>query len=300
MTVITKELLQALDTNIRVTWQKRFESAPTADIWKKIAMPVNSKGSSEKYAWLGTVPGLREFKSERIPGTLSSFGYEIDNKKWESTLDVDRDLIEDDQTGQIMLAISGLATKAAKHYTILTSKAFDLGFETPIYDGQNFFDADHEGGSNFLGNEKALTADNLEAAEKLLNFQADDRGELLGYMGTALIVGPELRAKAERLINSKFIEVNGAALENPNYKRYELVVLPHLGTSKKWAVADLSEGLLPFVVQIRVPITGPIAKTDLNSDRAFDKDIFTWGTRARHNVGYGNHQLIVGADEDAA
>jgi phage major head subunit gpT-like protein len=61
-----------------------------------------------------------------------------------------------------------------------------------------------------------------------------------------------------------------------------------------WALADLNEGLLPFVMQIRTAIT-LVAKTDLNSDRAFDKDIFTWGTRARHNAGYGNHQLIVGA-----
>lgn len=51
---------------------------------------------------------------------------------------------------------------------------------------------------------------------------------------------------------------------------------------------------MPFVLQIRVAIS-LIAKTDINSDRAFDKDIFTWGTRARHNAGYGNHQLIVGA-----
>ncbi|VXC39030.1 Mu-like prophage major head subunit gpT family protein [Plantibacter sp. T3] len=46
--------------------------------------------------------------------------------------------------------------------------------------------------------------------------------------------------------------------------------------------------------RIRVAIK-LLAKTDINSDRAFDKDIFSWGTRARHNVGYGNHQLIVGA-----
>ncbi|KUM39011.1 Mu-like prophage major head subunit gpT family protein [Arthrobacter sp. EpRS71] len=295
MSVITRELLQALDTNIRVTWQKRFEGAPNTDVWKKIAMPVNSKSISEKYSFLGTVPGLREFKSERIPGTLSGFNYEITNKKWESTLDVDRDVIEDDNTGQIMLAITGLATKAAKHYTQLTAKAFELGFSTPIYDGQNFFDADHTTGSNYLGTGQALTHDNLDAAELLLNGQTDDRGELLGYEGTALIVGPALKATAKKLVNSRQIVVDGVALDNPHYQAYEVVVLPHLSkTYKGWALADLSEGILPFIMQIRVAIT-LLAKTDINSDRAFDKDIFTWGTRARHNVGFGNHQTIVGA-----
>lgn len=294
MSVITRELLEALDTNIRVTWQKRFEGAPNAELYKKIAMPINSKSLSEKYSFLGTVPGLREFKSERIPGTLSGFNYEITNKKWESTLDVDRDVIEDDNTGQIMLAVTGLATKAAKHYTILTAKAFELAASTAIYDGQNFFDADHTTGSNYLGTAKSLDATNVAAAELLLNKQTDDRGEYLGYQGTAIICGPELAAAAHKLVNSKTIADGGIAVDNPNYQRYEVIVLPHLGTNKTWAVADLSEGLLPFIVQIRVAIT-LVAKTDLNSDRAFDKDIFTWGTRARHNVGYGNHQLIVGA-----
>ena len=295
MTVITQEFLKALNTNINVTWQNRYSTAPNADLWKKIAMPVNSKSLSEKYAWLGNVAGLREFKSERIPGTLSNFSYEVTNKKWESTLDVDRDAIEDDQTGQIMIAVNTLATKAGKHYTRLITTAFDQGFSTPIFDGENFFDADHKGGSNYLGTGKDLTVANLDSAELLLAAMEDDRGEVLGYQGTALIVGPALSAAANKLVKSKTIVEGGAAVDNPYYGRYEVIVLPHLGAaSKKWAVANLSEGLLPFIMQIRVAIT-LVSKTDLNSDRAFDKDIFTWGTRARHNAGYGNHQLIVGA-----
>lgn len=295
MTVITKELLQALNDNINVTWQKRYKDAPNADLWKEIAMPVSSKSSSEKYAWLGSVPGLREFKSERIPGTLSQFDYEITNKKFESTLDVDRDAIEDDHTGQIMIAVNTLASKAAKHYTKLVTTAFDQGFTTPVFDGQNFFDTDHAGGSNYLGTSKNLTGANLDAAEDLLAAMADDRGEVLGYSGTHLIVGPALRSTAEKLMNSSLINDGGVAVDNPYKGRYKVVVLPHLGaTSKKWAVADLHEGLMPFILQIRVAIS-LVSKTDLNSDRAFDKDIFTWGTRARHNAGYGNHQLIVGA-----
>jgi phage major head subunit gpT-like protein len=294
--VVTRELLQALNVNINVTWQDRYKNATNADLWKKIAMPINSKHQTEQYAWLGTVPSLREFKSERIPGTLSKFSYSIDNKKWESTLDVDRDAIEDDLTGQIMLAVNGLATKAGQHYSRLTAAAFDAGFSTNAFDGQYFFDTDHVGGSNFLGTGMALNSANVQTAELLLNTQKDDRGDYLGYVGSAIICGPQLAATANKLVNSRTILDDSGTIpvDNPNYHRYEVVVLPYLGTSKNWAVADLNEGILPFVLQIRVPIT-LVSKTDLNSDRAFDKDIFTWGTRARHNAGYGNHQLIVGA-----
>lgn len=289
--VITNDVLQGLDTTINVAWQKRFKETATADLWKKIAMPVNSKNASEHYAWLGAVPGLREFKSERIPGTLSNFAYEVTNKKWESTLDVDRDVIEDDRTGQITLAVNSLATKAAKHYTNLVAAAFTSSASTTIFDGQNFFDADHTTGSNYLGTGQDLTATNVQGAERLLNLQKDDRGEYLGYTGTHIICGPELAATAEKLVKQRTL---ASGEDNTYYGRYEVVVLPNLGSSKLWAIADLNEGIMPYVLQVRTPIT-LVSKTDLNSDRAFDKDIFTWGTRARHNAGFGNHQLIVGA-----
>lgn len=289
--IITKEVLQGLETNINVTWQKRFKAAKWADLWKQIAMQVNSKNASEKYAWLGAVPGLREFKDERRPGSLTGYSYEISNLKFESTLDVDRDHIEDDRTGEIMLAVNTLATKAAQHYTRLVCDVFKLGFSTAIFDGQNFFSASHALGSNYNGTGKDLNGTNADAAELLLAGQVDDKGEPLGYRGTHLIYGPYNRAAAHALVNVPTL-TGGAA--NPYYKRYELVELPYLAlTDKQWAVADLSQGLMPFILQIRTAIT-LVSKTDLNSDRAFDKDVFTWGTRARHNAGFGNHQLIVG------
>jgi phage major head subunit gpT-like protein len=297
MTVITKEVLQGLDNNINVTWKKRFESAPKRDDWKQIADQVNSTNSSEKYAWLGAVPGLREFKSERIPGTLSSFGYEITNKKFESTLDVDRDTIEDDHTGQILRAVNALSTKAAQAYTKLVTAAFQLAFTTPVFDGNNFFDTTHvvngqSTGSNYLGTAKDITGANTDAMELLLAGQSDDKGDPLGYQGTHLLVGPYNYAAANALVG---VPTLASGASNPYYQRYQIVKLPYLGVSeKRWALADLEEGELPFILQIRTAIT-LVAKTDLNSDRAFDKDIFTWGTRARHNAGFGNHQLAVGA-----
>ncbi|MEV0360085.1 Mu-like prophage major head subunit gpT family protein [Nocardia sp. NPDC050697] len=295
MTVISNDILQGLDNTINVAWQNRFKDTPTADLWKQIAQPVNSQHASENYAWLGAVPGLREFKSERVPGTLSGYSYSITNKKYESTLDVDRDIIEDDNTGQIMQAVNTLATKAAKAYTKGVTAAFLAGFSTAIFDGSNFFDAGHSLGSNYEGTSKDITGANVDAMELKLAGQKDDRGDYLGYSGTHLIVGPALKAAALNFVNARTIVSGGAAVDNPYYKRYEVVVLPDLGiTDKHWALADLNEGLLPFVVQIRTAIT-LVSKTDLNSDRAFDKDIFTWGTRARHAFGYGNHQLIVGA-----
>ena len=194
-----------------------------------------------------------------------------------------------------MMAVNTLATKAGQAYSKLVTAAFSAGFTTPIYDGENFFDADHATGSNYLGTAKDINATNVDAAELLLAGQNDDRGDPLGYSGTHLIVGPALKAQALNFVNSRTIVSGGAAVDNPYYKRYEVIVLPYLGvTNKQWALADLSQGLMPFIMQIRVAIT-LVPKTDLNSDRAFDKDIFTWGTRARHNAGYGNHQLIVGA-----
>ncbi len=291
MTVLTKEVLQGLETNINVTWQKRYQSAVNSEIWKSIAMPINSKNAVENYAWLGAVPGLREFRDERVPGSLSGFSYSISNKKWESTLAVDRDLIEDDRTGEIMMAVNSLATKAAQHYSKLVCATFKLGFSTAIFDGANFFSASHSVGgtteSNYLGTAQALDGTHADSAELLLAAQTDDKGDPLGYRGTHLIVGPYNRAAANALVNVPTLS-GGAA--NPYFKRYEIVELPYLAvTDKQWAIADLTQGLLPFVMQIRVPIN-LVSKNDLNSDHAFDKQWQRWNIYNRHNANWNCRQ----------
>ena len=64
-----------------------------------IAREVSSSTRSNDYRWLGKLKGMREWIGERELNNLSEFGYQITNKPFENTVEVDADDFEDDQIG---------------------------------------------------------------------------------------------------------------------------------------------------------------------------------------------------------
>jgi len=81
---------------------------------------------------------------------LGNESYSIENLKYESTLEVDRDEVADDQTGQIRIRIAELAERAASHKDFLLSQLLingeTAGFNS--YDGVSFFNDAHVSGSS--------------------------------------------------------------------------------------------------------------------------------------------------------
>ncbi|NLT24762.1 MAG: hypothetical protein GXX82_17090 [Syntrophorhabdus sp.] len=109
-----------------------------------VAMRVPSTGRSVDYKWLGTFPNMHEWLGDRVIKDLSGFHYELLNKAYESTIEVDRDDIMDDQIGVYTPMIQGLAQAAKIHPDILAFALLAAGFNTKCFDGQYFFDTDHE------------------------------------------------------------------------------------------------------------------------------------------------------------
>ncbi|SEN51652.1 Mu-like prophage major head subunit gpT [Gemmobacter aquatilis] len=66
-----------------------------------------------------------------------------DNRKFETTIRVRREDIEDDRLGVYTPQISMMAHSAAVHPDELVFEVLRRGFEADCYDGQPFFDADH-------------------------------------------------------------------------------------------------------------------------------------------------------------
>lgn len=108
-----------------------------------VAMSVPSSSAEEHYAWLGQVPKLREWLGERQVEQMASHDYRIKNKKYEVTVAVKRDEIDDDRYGVYAPMMSEMGYGAATHPDELVFNLLKNGFSTPCYDGQFFFDADH-------------------------------------------------------------------------------------------------------------------------------------------------------------
>jgi phage major head subunit gpT-like protein len=148
--IINQSVLSGIYRSFSVIFNQAFDGAPSQ--WPVLAMEAPSAGRSVDYKWLGDFPMMREWLGERVIKDLSAFHYEITNKDYESTIEVDRNDIQDDQIGIYTPMIQGLAQAAAQHPDLLVFALLAAGFDTTCFDGQYFFDSDHPVGTGTQSN----------------------------------------------------------------------------------------------------------------------------------------------------
>ena len=130
--IITPQALRGIYTAFNTVFNKAFEGQhPT---YEKVATVVPSTSESETYAWLGDIPGMREWIGEREIQNLSGSAYTIKNKDFELTVGVDRNAVEDDKIGLYNPSIQMLGESAALLFTAgfaHTMNKFFLGLASP-------------------------------------------------------------------------------------------------------------------------------------------------------------------------
>jgi len=117
-------------------------NAPGSE-WEKIATRIKSSSKGNTYGWMGKFPRLREWIGSRTIKSIQEHGYTIMNKKFESTVGVDRADIEDDNLGMYNPLFLELGSSTREHVDENIYELLAAGFTTLCYDGQNFFDTDH-------------------------------------------------------------------------------------------------------------------------------------------------------------
>jgi len=136
---------QANLANLFIGYKAAFQRGLTLiePTWNKLATKIPSTTSSEKYAWLGGWPKLREWIGDRQIKNLQTHDYTIKNRHFELTVSVPRNEIEDDAYGVYAPLMEGMGKATGLHPDELVYGLLLAGFDTPCYDGQPFFDADH-------------------------------------------------------------------------------------------------------------------------------------------------------------
>jgi len=140
--IINQANLAGIYKTFSTIFNQAFDSAPSQ--WPLVAMEAPSVGRSVDYKWLGDFPMMQEWVGDRVIKDLSAFKYEITNKDYEATVEVDRNDIQDDQIGVYTPMIQGLGAAARQHPDLLVFALLKAGFTTECFDGQYFFDDDHE------------------------------------------------------------------------------------------------------------------------------------------------------------
>jgi phage major head subunit gpT-like protein len=149
--IINQVNLSGIYKSFSTIFNQAFDAAPSfVDL---VAMMTRSGGKSVDYKWLGDFPMMREWLGDRVIKDLSAFHYEIVNKSFEVTVEVDKDDVEDDEVGVYTPKFQMLGQSAKVHPDILVYALLASGFATVCFDGQYFFDTDHPVGDSTASND---------------------------------------------------------------------------------------------------------------------------------------------------
>lgn len=296
--LVNKQTLSNVFVGLKTNFNNAFNAAPTQ--WQKIAMLVPSTTGQNDYAWLSKFPRMRKWIGDKAVKALEGFKYTIVNDDWEATVEVDRNDIEDDQTGIYGPQAKMAGESAAQLPDEIVLDLVNNGFTNLCFDGQYFFDTDHLVAGANVSNKltvalsaasQALAIASYGAARTAMRKFKDDDGRPLNINPNVLLVPPALESVALALVNNDRLDDGKANL----YKgTAEVVVDARLTSDTAWFLLDTTKPVKPFIYQERkAPVF--VEQTSQENDDVFMRKKFKFGAEARAAGGYGFWQLAVGS-----
>lgn len=278
---------------------------PPAPWFNDLANKVTSDKDSEVYTWLGGAPRMTPWKGGRKPATLGQNEFRVPNLEFEASLEIPTRWLARDHTGQIRMKVGEMGESAADHKFELISATIDSAPASICYDGQYFFDTDHQEGespvqSNIksvdIGTITAPTAAEMETAIlstiEMLYGLKDDRGRITNGSAknfAVMVPLPYMRALATALKAEIILEGGQARSSNMSAVgslmgiTIEGIVNPRLTWTDKFAVFRKGAAVKPFVWQVEEePVTSVLAE---GSDEEVKNKRWLFAIDASYNTG---------------
>lgn len=257
-----------------------YKDVPT--VYQDIVQIVSSSNRQEWYAPLYGA----EIPLEVTPGTpyedsrIMGLDTVLVNKKVGRILSIQKELFDDDQTGQVSTRASKLGKRVRykEEFDVMTA------LRAASY-------------STTIGNRPAayvaLSQGALETADIALNGVRDPLGNRMGVDPSLLLVSTSDKFNAAKLLNSTLNpsvpgasgqtagsassgDLSGTMAFNPLAGLYDLRVSRFLGAGD-WMLMEPKTSI-PF--QERAPLS--VVQEDPNSGRSFDQDIYRWKVSRRY------------------
>ncbi len=293
--IINPQNLRGIYTAFNTLFTQAFDGqGPT---YERIATVVPSTTESETYAWLGDIPGMREWVGDREIQNLTGSDYTIKNKDFELTVGVDRNAVEDDKLGLYRPSIQMLGESAAMHPDELVYGLLSSGFTALCYDGKAYFATDHAVGKDTVSNKLTdeLTARAYKTARAMMMGYKNSKGRSLGLVPDLLVVPPALEAAARDILVADF--VNGT--KNTMQGTADIHVEPRLKSDRAWFLLCTKRPIKPLIYQQRKKAKF-VSKTAETDDNVFMSKKFLYGADSRGNAGFAFWQMAVGSDGSKA
>lgn len=290
------------EPGLRSEFFKRF--AETQSVYDALATRIGSNKDKETFKFLGSIPVMRAWGTGRKSVGLRTESYDVVNEKYESTIEVDRSELEDDQTEQIRLRIGEMASRAALHKDYLIAQLIINGDQSGYnsYDGVPFFDDAHVSGSSGSQDNKLTSSASAPSAPTVAEFKTavagaiaamlafkDDVGQpmSMGASGLVAVVPPSMYVTALEALSATLIGSTSNVLQGAA----RVLAFPWLSTATKWYLLKTDGHIRPFVFIDRTPVEFKAMEQD--SESGFMRDKFLYGVRARYAMTYGYWQYAV-------
>lgn len=292
----------------------RLEQNPGLGWIDGVSNLFSSDQASETYNFLGQSPAMREWIGGRSAKGLRGDGITILNTHYEATLEIAKKDARRDKTGQIQARVGEFADRTLTHWASLVTTLIEDAPSTACYDGQFFFDTDHqEGDSGQQSNDISVDisalpgvgTDDTPSAPNATQMQLaifagikqimgflDDRGEPMNENATDFLVYVPLGLYDKAL----------AAVSTMHQMALEHNFNPAIvaGLNVRVAMNARSTWTDSFAVfRTDSPIKALIRQTEQavefkakaeGSEFEFDEDAWQFGVDAWRGVGYGYWQ----------
>lgn len=298
--MVSQAQFAASMTALRAELKKMLQSAPAPD-WEVLTTKLPSGTLTEQHEWLGNFPQMHEWIGNKIIEGMFAHDFSITNRDYESTIGVDRNVIEDGRLESVKPRLQMMAAAAREwaipHIWSLLENATSATLAA-CYDGKALVSATHEEGDSGVQTNivtgAGVTLDNvlddLAKVDSKFSLWKDDRGQYLyGYSLDTVIIP----AGNQTLINrfrtiSDGDQGEGKADWSSSVKR----VFKHPGlTGNDWYAVCTSRPIGALLWQQR-EAAHPVS----SNEAEFMKAVLYIGVEARGAFAPGDWRCIVQVD----
>jgi len=278
----------------------------------KLATTIKSDTKKEFHSWMKQIPQMREWIGDRQEANLDVDALTITNRKFESTIEIEREDFEDARDFVAFSGFSNVSRTMGADATLTQDRILIdtlLGAATvgKWSDSDYYCSASRKFGANTIGNYVTTAYDAagsaLTAAYSTITSYIGHNGKPLFVRPRYILHGPSLRVKVQQSLSAygALLAANastyvGGQISNPNANLVEPIETPWLVnnyvdmTGTTWTNAGtywyiLSEivgGMRGLIYQDRIAPELQNARLDLaNSDYVFKTDKIQFGARMR-------------------
>lgn len=302
--LINASALSALYTGLSTQFNNALKAVPTE--YADTAMVVPSTGKGMDYAWLSRFPKMRKWVGDKHLKALKLGKYYVANEDWETTIEVLRNDLEDDQIGIYSVQAQMAGESAGELFGDILTALKNNAFTATGMDGVAYYSTAHvltdsSGVETTYSNKGtvALSAASLTAvvasygaARTAVMGCKDEEGQPLGLVPDLLEVPPALEAVANIIANAEKLADDSP---NPYRGTCRVKVNPRLTSATAWFLHVSNKGALkPFVIQNRKsPVF--VSQTSMDTPDVFMRGAYKFGAEARAAGAYGFWQLSYGS-----